>query len=397
MSFRITPAYSSRVKKPRKPTSALSLPRSTSSPSSASPRKKRNKLFQPAQTEALHDHDERLDDTGEAVASLAIDLNFRDVPQYMQYIRSTAFSDIPERGAGMNSTRIAHVLTYRASLPPIVTLAHIEALSLSSTRTEREIVELAQAGVLRRVMIPHRGAGASAVGEGVALVSEWQSLVRSHAELGDDLSAKYISLMNKNPTSATIAGTEFTSAEISALTTAGFITTTALPDSRSSLFASPGAGSLGTLASLSSVASKHAAGSLAAVGGAEASKHISGGSGHRPRPLAHYNFSLPNTGSHIKLLIEARTHLLSLLKKSKYREAPMHILRERWDGGIATGDEQTTARNARGEPTRVLPGRTKKWKSFWGLRFEWVLEECVGAGLVELFETGSVGVGVRVV
>lgn len=45
----------------------------------------------------------------------------------------------------------------------------------------------------------------------------------------------------------------------------------------------------------------------------------------------------------------------------------------------------------------LLPARTKKWKSFWGMRFEWVLAECMGAGLVEVFETGSVGLGVRAV
>ncbi len=43
----------------------------------------------------------------------------------------------------------------------------------------------------------------------------------------------------------------------------------------------------------------------------------------------------------------------------------------------------------------MLPGRTKKWKQFYGMRFEWVLEECLGTGVVELFETGSVGMGVR--
>jgi hypothetical protein len=74
----------------------------------------------------------------------------------------------------------------------------------------------------------------------------------------------------------------------------------------------------------------------------------------------------------------------------------MDVLRERWDGGVPASDEQTKAKKARGEFTGVLPGRTKKWKQFWGLRFEWILEECVGAGLVECFETRSVGVGVRV-
>lgn len=75
----------------------------------------------------------------------------------------------------------------------------------------------------------------------------------------------------------------------------------------------------------------------------------------------------------------------------------MTLLHERWDGGIMGDDPASRAKKARGESTAVLPGRTKKWKQFYGLRFEWVLEECVGAGLVECFETGSVGIGVRAV
>jgi hypothetical protein len=88
--------------------------------------------------------------------------------------------------------------------------------------------------------------------------------------------------------------------------------------------------------------------------------------------------------------------LVSLLaKSSRYKEAPMSLLRERWDGGVASDDSASTAKKTRGEFVGVLPGRTKKWKQFYGLKFEWVLEECVGAGLVECFETRSVGTGVR--
>ncbi|KAF2262525.1 hypothetical protein CC78DRAFT_554506 [Lojkania enalia] len=341
--------------------------------------------------------DEKLDDTG-VIASLAADLSFRDVPQYMEYIRYRMFSDIPEKSVGMNSTRIAEVLNHRKNLPPIVTIAHVDALSSSSTKTEREIVQLAQAGVLRRVTIPHRGVGAAAVGDGIASVAEWQRMVKSHADLNEALKDKYISLMNANPTSATISNLALTSSEISALTTAGFLTATTASDTRSSFFASPGAGSLGTLASISSAGSRHAAGSLAAVGGAEAMRHSSGGgTGRSLTSSAYYNFSLPNTGSHIRLLIEARIHLLNLLKKSRFREAPVDVLRERWDGGVSALDEVTKAKKARGAFTGVLPGRTKKWKQFWGLRFEWILEECVGSGLVEIFETGSVGLGVRMI
>jgi len=101
------------------------------------------------------------------------------------------FSDMPEK-AGMKSTRIAEVLNFRRRLPPFVTVAHIDALSTSSTRIEREIAELARAGILRRVTIPNRGVGAAAVGDGIASVREWQNLVQSHAELPEDLKGNQI-------------------------------------------------------------------------------------------------------------------------------------------------------------------------------------------------------------
>lgn len=196
--------------------------------------------------------------------------------------------------------------------------------------------------------------------------------------------------MNANPTSGTVAGNNFTQEELSALTTAGFLTTPTIAGSPS-LFVIPGSSSL---ASLATAGSRHAAGTLGAVGGAGATQYMAGGGMSRQPPLTYYNFSLPNTGAHIKLLVQARTHLINLLKKSKYKEAPMDVLRERWDGGVSDSDK---VKRGKGEFTGVLPGRTKKWKQFWGLRFEWILEECVGAGLVECFETRSVGVGVRLV
>ncbi|KAF2810389.1 uncharacterized protein BDZ99DRAFT_387401 [Mytilinidion resinicola] len=379
MSFQLTSAHSSRITKSRRPKpDPLGLRRS----STGSPRRKSSQASPEKKTSSSKEDeffDEKLDDMG-IIASLATDLNFRDVPMFLQYIQSRMFSDIPERASGMNGARIADVLNYRLSLPPIVTLAHIHALSKSPTTTEREIAELARAGVIRKIAIPNRGTGASTVGEGLVLVSEWERLVQSHPGLDEEVKAKYISLLKSNPTTLNISGIEFTPNEASALTEAGFLTTASASSSVSSLFARPGAGSLGTLASLATAGSKNASGSLAAVGGAQAQQNISGGgSGRRTGSLARYNFSLPNTGVVLRLIVDARNHLLGMLKKTKYREAPRNVLHERWDG----------------EFTGVLPGRTKKWRQLNGIRFEWILEECVGAGLVELFETGSVGIGVR--
>jgi hypothetical protein len=186
MSFQATPARSSRITKSRRTSAAaaMGLKRSTSSPSQASPRKR----SLPSEQSFQYDNDELLDDTG-VIASLADDLNFRDVPQYMEYISNRTFSNLPEK-AGMNSTRIAEVLNFRRRLPPFVTIAHIDALSTSSTRIEREIAELAQAGIIRRVTIPHRGVGSAAVGDGIASVRDWQALVRGQEGLAGDLKGK---------------------------------------------------------------------------------------------------------------------------------------------------------------------------------------------------------------
>lgn len=74
---------------------------------------------------------------------------------------------------------------------------------------------------------------------------------------------------------------------------------------------------------------------------------------------------------------------------------PLDALRERWDGGVTSHTLQAERKKLRGEFAGVLPGKTRKWKQFYGLRFEWILEECLGAGLMELFDTRSVGRAVR--
>lgn len=212
----------------------------------------------------------------------------------------------------------------------------------------------------------------------------------------DGALARYMLVMNANPRSSSIPGTVFTPAELSILVTLGFLTSQNTLNSTSSLMSLPGTASL---TAVSSSGSRHAAGSLNAVGGVQATQHIHGGrlfSGSRPSTTAHYTFSLPNMGTFIMLLIDARNHILGLLKKTKYREMPLDVLRERWNGGVASHTEQAERKKLRGEFAGVLPGRTKKWKQFYGMRFEWILEECLGAGLVELFETGSVGRAVRV-
>jgi hypothetical protein len=108
-----------------------------------------------------------------------------------------------------------------------------------------------------------------------------------------------------------------------------------------------------------------------------------------------FRIAVPGSGVFIKLVSAALEHLAELLRKTQYRELSESDLREKWDGGVAGDSEVALAKKTRGEFTGVVPGRTKKWKQFQGLAFDWVLREAVGAGIVEIFETRSVGRGVR--
>ena len=108
-----------------------------------------------------------------------------------------------------------------------------------------------------------------------------------------------------------------------------------------------------------------------------------------------YQIAIPGTGPFLKMLTNTRIHLLLLLSKSRFKEAPESLLRERWDGGIPADDATSNANRNRGEFAGVLPGRTRKWKQFNGISYDWIVEECVGSGAIEVFDTGSVGRAVR--
>ena len=201
--------------------------------------------------------------------------------------------------------------------------------------------------------------------------------------------------MDENPTSKTISCTSFTAADICALVDAGFLISINVANTCSSFSAISGAS---PIVNISASGARHVAGSLEAVGGASARQHIHGGlslASSRSIAASKFSFSLPNTGTHIKLLVEARNHLLNILKKTKYKEMPLCALRERWNGGVIAQAGQWNKRRSRVNSTGILPGRAKKWKQFYGMRFEWILGECVGSGLLELFETGSVGRAAR--
>lgn len=180
MPLNFSAAHSSRITKRQTVKSPL-LRRSSSSPLI---RFNQRKPIQRSQSKIEKDDEDedddffadRLDDIG-LVTSLAADLSLRDVAQMIGYVRTHMFDAMPERG-GFNSTRIAEILNFRKSLPPTVTVTHVHAMMKSPTATEREIAELAKAGIIRRIMVPGRGTGGSSMSEGLVLFEDIANIIK---------------------------------------------------------------------------------------------------------------------------------------------------------------------------------------------------------------------------
>ncbi|KAH9909363.1 serine-threonine protein kinase 19-domain-containing protein [Xylariomycetidae sp. FL2044] len=353
---------------------------------------------------------DKLDDYG-LVRVLATDLNLRDTSQAIRYIRTRMFSAIPEQAAGMNSTRIAEVLNYRKNLPPIVTVPHVQTLLSSPSAVEREIAELARSGFVRKVVVARRGD----IGETVMLASDYEKMIKQSTTLRSATRESLLAYLEKHPGAQIVSPTALRPAEINDLIQAGFVTahSTAVTHHGSmsnmmNLYSRPE--DRGTLTSLEMV-SRQPTGSLGAVGGDEAldvayggggggrltSSSVSSSSSAIPGAGAtELRLAVPGNGTFLKLLSTALDHLVALLGRSRFREAPETVLRDRWDGGVAREDAVYAAgKRARGEFAGILPGQSRKWRQFYGLSFDWVLQEAVGSGLVEVFETGSVGRGIR--
>lgn len=392
MSLRFSAAHSSRIKKSKNPT----FKRSSSTPSPYADLPRRIPIQRLKSKADAHEDEgdlfgDRLEDLG-LVKALATDLSLRDVPQAIQYIRTRMFSPIPQEGAGINSARIAEVLNFRRNLPSIVTVSHVQALLNSPTTVEREIAEMVKGGAIRKIVVPGRGG----LGEVLILVKDFEEMIQKNATLEEEIKGRFLQLLKHNPAALNISQSSVSASDAKSLMHAGFLTSATSSWTSIDVFSKPGDGSKGTLTSIDSI-SKAASGSLAAVGGGGAVHSAGGTGGGAKMQGGSYSLAIPSIGPYLKLLTSARSHLLSLLSKSKFREMPQSMLHERWDGGISGEDAASVARKGRGQFTGVLPGRTRKWKHFSGISFDFILEECVGAGLVEVFETRSVGRGVRTI
>ncbi|KAI1908535.1 hypothetical protein LOZ53_003689 [Ophidiomyces ophidiicola] len=299
----------------------------------------------------------------------------RNVIQAIQYIQNTMFTDMPDSRTGMNSTRIAEVLNFRRALPPIVSIAHVHMLLDAPTKVEREIVELIDSARLRRLFIPGRGSALAGLGDCLVLVEDWEGVVRNSGPLEEALKEKFIRVVRSNTKTSAVAASHFTTEECSSLVRAGFLV-------------SPSSLAKSTSATINP--------SIPADAVLEESTDLET-CAKRKRSFRDSSMllSLPNLGPYLRLLSAGRSQMLAILEKSKYREAPLSLLKDRWDGSVEAQTQYGLAKRVRGESSGVLPGRTKKWKELFGMNFRWALEEALGAGLIEMFDTGSVGPGVR--
>ncbi|KAM0286997.1 hypothetical protein ACHAQH_000682 [Verticillium albo-atrum] len=385
----MTPNLQSRLRGGRitKPsaTSSSSLPSSKK----ATTRSTQQKKPVPADHEEDYFHD-HLDDHG-LVAALATDLTLRDVPQAMTRARSTMFGPVP----GMGSKRMAKTVNFHAGLPGFVGAGHVHAvLGGSPTAVEREVATLEGRGVLRRLRVRGRG-------EVLIRQDEYEGLVRRSSKLDEVTKELYLKYLQNNPRAGSMSVGTCDEKQGDALVRAGFLTGgTTTRDEGASLGGFYGRPEDKTSLASINAASRAPSGSIEAVGGVGALQNAGGGSG-APRhgrggggPEPEYRIAAPGHGSYLKLVTAAVDHLMSMLSRSKYGEMPEYLLRERWDGGIAS-DDARKMRRARGEFTGVLPWQTKKWRELYGLEFGWVLAEAMGTGRLEVFETGSVGRGVR--
>lgn len=332
---------------------------------------------------------DKLDDVG-LMQCLSTDLSLRDVPQVMRHVRNRMFDPVPERASGMNSTRTAEVLNFRRHLPPISTTAHLHAILPRPSVTDREIAELTRAGIVRKIVVPRRGAA----GEALVEMADIERLIQTAQTLGPATKDAFLEWLRESPTSQRLPRGRLDAKVADELVRAGFLTSSIQGTGASEgLFARPEDRT--TFMSLETVA-RAASGSVGAVGG-QGAVHAAGGSGNRARgeaDLGDLSLAIPGNGAFIKLVSSALDQLTAILSRCAYREAPEALLREKWDGGVVR-DAQEEARRSRGEFSGILPGRTRKWKTFHGLNFDWLLAEAVGSGLVEVFQTRTVGRGVR--
>lgn len=314
---------------------------------------------------------EKLNDLG-AIKLMQEDLTLRDVVQAMRYIRKNMFTKVPE--TGFKSTRSVEILHYRLTMPTIVTVGHLNAVLSSPSLVEREMAELIRKGVLRKVRVDRRGNAGEAL---IELSDLFEMMTKTR--LAEDAKAGFMAFLKANPTTQTMSRSALPPAHFDELVRTGFLTsisTRATP--ATTLHVRPEDRT--TLTSIKHV-SQFASGTISAVGGQNIIHMAGGGGGGRgltpsqgSDEEADFRIAIPGHGKYLKLAEAAVDWIREMLGKTKWGEAPEEWLRERFEGGGLYGT---------------------RWKEFWGVEWSWAIGQAIGLGVVEIFDTGSVGKGVR--
>ncbi|KOS16829.1 hypothetical protein ESCO_004756 [Escovopsis weberi] len=353
---------------------------------------------------------------------LLSDLSLRDVPQAMRCIRARMFSPLP--ATGLHSSRVARTLAARRAIPPLVSPGHLAAVLGDPSAVEREVAQLWAAGALRRVRVPRRGGTGEALIEGGDLAALVRGATgvgagagagarsgRNSAEaLSEGARAGFEAFLRARPTARTFphggvegSGEMMGRREVDELVRAGFLASEAALWHGDRLLQRPEDRT--TLTSVERV-SRHASGTVSAVGGRNA-VHLAGGGGggggglisssstssarvpasvpasspSSPSAAAPpdggaeaLRIAVPGHGLYMKLAEGTAQWLRDLLATRPWAEGTEAWARERFEGGGLYGT---------------------RWKEFWGVEWEWVLGQAVGLGVVEVFDTGSVGRGIR--
>lgn len=193
MPLRLTSASVAGIQKRRKSTSNNALrPRPSPFANHARTKPRDTTTNTPKQADEYDDDVADLPDQGPS-SYIPQTTPVHTVPQALHYIHTTMFDDLPATRPGMNSTRIAEVLNFRRSLPPLASVAHVHMLLDAPTRTEREIVELVSSGRVRRLVVPGRGGDAAGLGDCLVLGEDWEGMVRGSG-LEEALKGGYIYL-----------------------------------------------------------------------------------------------------------------------------------------------------------------------------------------------------------
>lgn len=201
MPLRITSAPVSGIKKRK----SVTTPKKRASPFASHARSKLSARGNTQAKSSLQTEDgeddgfmsdsEPLPDIGNS-QYLTESVKLNGVMQAMQHVKESMFEELPERRAGMNSTRIAEVLNLRKSLPPLVSVAHIHTVLQAPTKVEREIVSLVQSGELKRLIVPGRGNGTAGLGDCLVMASDLRELVQMSSDLGQALKGTLLDLMH---------------------------------------------------------------------------------------------------------------------------------------------------------------------------------------------------------